>query len=64
MKSFEIRVREKFFEIEKKLKNNVYPVGSIYMSVNSTNPAELFGGAWVRIENTLGEAIYMWKRTA
>jgi hypothetical protein len=24
--------------------NQVYPVGSIYMSVNSTSPASLFGG--------------------
>lgn len=30
----------------------VYPIGSIYMSVNSTSPAELFGGAWERIEDT------------
>ena len=27
--------------------NKVYPVGAIYMSVNSTNPGTLFGGTWV-----------------
>lgn len=26
-----------------------YPIGSIYMSVNSTSPATLFGGTWERI---------------
>jgi microcystin-dependent protein len=26
--------------------NSVYPVGAIYMSVNNTNPAVLFGGTW------------------
>lgn len=30
--------------------NDVYPVGSIYMSVNSTSPATLFGGTWTRIQ--------------
>ena len=29
---------------------NAYPVGSIYMSVNSTNPGELFGGIWEQIQ--------------
>lgn len=30
----------------------VYPVGSIYMSVNSTSPASLFGGTWQRIQDS------------
>lgn len=30
--------------------DNVYPVGSIYMSVNSTNPKNLFGGTWEQIK--------------
>jgi microcystin-dependent protein len=28
----------------------IYPVGSIYMSVNATNPATLFGGTWQQIK--------------
>ena len=29
----------------------IYPVGSIYMSVNSTSPQTLFGGTWERIQD-------------
>lgn len=30
---------------------DVYPVGSIYTSVNSTSPSVLFGGSWVRLKD-------------
>lgn len=28
----------------------LYPIGSVYMSTNSTSPATLFGGTWTKIE--------------
>ena len=33
------------------LLNIMYPVGSIYMSVNNTNPSTLFGGTWSQIKD-------------
>ena len=33
------------------LVDTIYPVGSIYMSVSSTNPSILFGGVWEQIED-------------
>lgn len=29
-----------------------FPIGSIYMSVNSTNPSAYFGGTWEQIKDT------------
>ena len=31
--------------------DEIYPIGSIYMSVNNTNPSNLFGGTWERIKD-------------
>ena len=33
------------------LLNLIYPVGSIYLSSNSTNPGTLFGGTWTQIKD-------------
>lgn len=33
--------------------NLLYPIGSIYISVNSKNPSEIFGGTWERIKGKM-----------
>ncbi len=38
-------------EINTLLLNKVYPVGAIYLSVNSVNPGTLFGGTWEKIKD-------------
>lgn len=30
--------------------NNIYPIGSIFISVNSTHPSSYFGGVWEQIK--------------
>lgn len=37
------------YVIKNNLLNLIYPVGSIYISVNETNPENLFGGKWEQI---------------
>ena len=37
-------------EFKQQIIDMVYPVGSIYMSFNNTNPATIFGGTWQQIE--------------
>lgn len=36
----------------------IHPVGSIYISVNSTSPASLFGGSWEQLENLYSDPDY------
>ena len=43
--------------------DQIYPIGSVYMSTKIINPATLFGGIWEQIQNNNISAVYMWKRT-
>lgn len=37
--------------LQAEILDSAYPVGSIYISASSTDPSELFGGTWVRLED-------------
>ena len=43
--------RDKTHRELKNILSNIYPVGSIYMSLDSTSPANLFGGTWLPIKD-------------
>lgn len=58
---WELRVKGTMTIGGKSLLDIFYPVGSVYISVNSTNPATFLGGTWERISSA-DFADYIWKR--
>ena len=41
----------RLYQALQKMKNKMYPVGSIYMSMDNTSPASLFGGTWEQLKD-------------
>ena len=60
--SWELRVKGTMTIGGKSLLDMFYPVGSIYMSANDTNPATFLGGTWERL-GSADFAEFIWKRT-
>lgn len=52
MKLDDVGLKKVFELIKGRIWKECYPVGAIYMSVNSTDPSTLFGGSWERIQDT------------
>ena len=49
VKEFLNELEEKINTIENNFLERTFPVGSYYITHNSTSPAELFGGTWTKI---------------
>jgi hypothetical protein len=47
--------------LKKFLLEQVYPVGSIYLSLSSVSPDILFGGVWETVSNLIS-GVNAWKR--
>lgn len=55
--NFKVRSGSK---LAKSMANQLYPVGCIYSSADSTDPQTLFGGEWTSVTVSSG---YAWQRT-
>ena len=40
----------------------IYPIGAVYKTYDSINPAELFGGTWEKMNSENNTPPYEWKR--
>ena len=48
------------YSVQEELINLIYPVGSLYWSVNDVNPSTYFGGSWIKNMEVSGA--YAWER--
>lgn len=48
---FKGEINTELSRIESSILSKVYPVGSLYMSVNNVSPQDFIGGTWERIED-------------